>query len=85
MCQGNVVNATEVNHGFGLECLGIFCHELTGAIKSGKNISFQEIHDYLISGIPVGHNLDPFDEVVGGSEDPLMFSTRGWIYFSYEV
>ena len=50
-----------------------------------KNISFQEIHDYLISGIPGGHNLNPFGEVVGGSEDAIVFSTRGWIYFDYEV
>jgi len=85
MCQGNVVTAIEFNHGFGLECLGIVCYKLTGATKSGKNISFQEIHDYLVSGIPGGHNLNPFGEVVGGSEDAIVFSTRGWIYFDYEV
>ena len=79
------MTSTEVNHDFGLEILGIVCYDLVGATKSGKNISFQEIHDYLVSGIPSGHNLNPFGEVVGGSEDPLVFSTRGWIYFSYEV
>jgi hypothetical protein len=85
MCQGNFVTTTKVNHGFGLEFLGIVCYKLTGETKSGKNISFQEIHDYLVSGIPGGHNLNAFGEVFGGSEDPLVFSTRGWIHFSYEV
>ena len=85
MCQGNVLTTTEVNHGIGLEILGIVCRELAGATKSGKSISFQEIYDYLISGIPGGHSLNPLGEVVGGSEDPLVLSTRGCIYFAYEI
>jgi hypothetical protein len=85
MCQGNVLTATKFNHGFGLECLGIVCYKLTGATKSGKNISFQEIHDYLVNGISGGHNLNPFGEVVDGSENPLVLSIGGWIYLSYEV
>jgi hypothetical protein len=85
MCQGNVVTTTEVNHGFVLECLGIVCYKLTGATKSGKNISFQEIHDYLVTGLPGGHNLNPLGEVVDGSEDPLVLSTRGRIDLSYEI
>ena len=78
------MTTTKVNHGFGLECLGIVYYKLTGATKYSKNISFQEIHDYLVSGIHGRHNLNPFGEVAGGSEESLVFSTRGWIYFSYE-
>jgi hypothetical protein len=85
MCQGNIVAATEVNHGFGPESLGIVCYKITGDTKSSKNISFQEIYDYLVNGIPGGHSLNPFGEVVSGSEDPLVLSTGGWIYFAYEV
>jgi hypothetical protein len=85
MCHENVVTSKKVNHGFGLEWLGIVYYNITGATKSGKNVSFQEIHDYLVSCIPHQHSLNPFGEVVGGSEDPLVLSTRGWIYFSYEV
>jgi hypothetical protein len=81
----DVVTATKVNHGFGLECLGIVHYYLVGATKSSKNISFQEIDDHFVSGLPGGHNLNPFGEVVGGSEDTLVLSTRGWIYLSYQV
>jgi hypothetical protein len=85
MCQGNVMTSTEVNHGFGIECLGILCYNLVGAAESGKNIGFQEIHDHLVSGILGGHNLNPLGEIVSGSKDQLMLPTGGWIYLSYEV
>jgi hypothetical protein len=85
MCQVNVMTTTKVNHGFGLECLGIVCYKLVGETKSGKDISFHEIDDHFFSGIPGGHNLNPLGEVIGGSEDPLVLSTGGWIYLSYEV
>jgi hypothetical protein len=67
MCQGNVMNATEFNHGFGLERLGIALYKLARAAKARKNIGFQEIHDHLVSGIPGGNNLDPLGEIVNGS------------------
>jgi hypothetical protein len=65
--------------------LGIVCYNIDGAAESGKNIGFQEIHDHLVNGIPGGHNLNPLGEIVSGSENPLMFPTRGWIYLTYEV
>ena len=77
------MTATKVNHGFGLEFLGIVYYQLVGEAKSRKNISFQEIDDHLVNGIHGGHNLNPLGEVVSGNEDPLVFSTRGWIHFSY--
>jgi hypothetical protein len=79
------VIAKEANHGFRLECLGIVCYKLTGATKYGKNIGFQEVNDHLVSGIHDGYNFNPFGEVVGGSEDPLVFFTGGWIYLFYKV
>jgi hypothetical protein len=85
MCQGNFMTSTEVNHGFGLECLGIIHNKLVGAVEFGKNIGFQEIHDHLVSGIPGGNNLDPLGEIVSGSENPLVLPTGGWIYLTYEV
>jgi hypothetical protein len=65
--------------------MGVFYYDLVGATKSRKNISFQEIHNYLASGIPGGNKLNTFGKLVSGSEDTIVFSTRGWIYFSYEV
>ena len=76
---------TEVNHGFGLEHLGIVCYNLFGAAKSRKNIGLQEIHDHFVSGIPGGHNLDPLGEIVSGNENPLVLPSGGCIYLAYEV
>jgi hypothetical protein len=85
MYQGDVMAATEVNHGFGIECLGIVCYKFSRATKPGKYISFQKVHNHFVSSIPSGHSLDPFGKVVSGSEDPLMLPTRGCIYLTYEI
>jgi hypothetical protein len=34
------MTSTEVNHGFGIEFLGIVHYNLDGAVESGKNIGF---------------------------------------------
>jgi hypothetical protein len=69
--------STEVNHGFGIKFLGIVCYNISREIESCKDIGFQKVHNHLVSRIPSGHNLDPFGKVVSGSEDPLVFPTRG--------
>jgi hypothetical protein len=63
--------------------MSIVYYKLARATKYGKNIGFHEIHDHLVSGIPSGQNLDPLGEIVGGSENPLVFPTEGWIYITY--
>jgi hypothetical protein len=85
MCQGDVMAPTEVNHGFGLQFLGIFCYKLSRAAESRKYIGFQKVHNHFVSSIPGGHDLDPFGKVVSGSEDPLMLPNGGWVYITYEI
>jgi hypothetical protein len=85
MCQGNVMAAIEVNHGFGIECLGIVFYKLSRAAESGKYIGFQKIHNHLVSSIPSGHRLDPFGKVVSGSENPCVLPNGGWIYLTFEI
>jgi hypothetical protein len=85
MCQGDVMAATKVDHGFGIECLGILCYNISREAEHGKDIGFKKFHNHLVSSIPSGNNLDPFGKVANGSEDPLVLPTRGWIYFTYEI
>jgi hypothetical protein len=76
---------TEFNYGFGLECLGIVCYNISRETKSSKDIGFQEIHDHLTSIILGGNSLDPFGKGVSGSENLLVLPTGGWIYLTYEI
>jgi hypothetical protein len=80
MCQGDVMAATKVNHGFGIEC-----YKLSRAIEPSKGIGFKKFHNHFVSIIPSGHKFDPFGKVVIGSEDPLMFPTGGSIHLTYEI
>jgi hypothetical protein len=85
MCQRNVINATEVNHGFGLEFLCIVCYNLSRVVEPSKDIGFQKVHNHLVSSIPGGCNLDPFGKLFSGIENPFMFPTGGWIYLTYKI
>jgi hypothetical protein len=79
------MNATEVNHGFGIEFLCIVYYNISRATEPGKDIGFQKVHNHLVNSIFGGHSLDPFGKLFNGIENPFMFPTGGWIYLTYKI
>jgi hypothetical protein len=85
MTEYDIVFLAKVDHSHRFESLGVIRDYFSGAVESRQNVVFQEVYYHRIY-FPSGWNsLHPFSEVIYGSQDPFVLSTRMGVDFAYKI
>jgi hypothetical protein len=75
---------TELDQWFSFEGGNIVSNNLAWTTKYGHDI-FKKDNDYLMGGTPCRNGIYPLGEIISGSKNPPILTTRGWVDFSNEV
>ena len=75
----------KIYHLLRFKCRGIVSHDVLRVAKPRQDIVFYEIHYHFLCSPPRGYSLDPFCEVICGSQDPLVLSRGVRHYLTNEV